>query len=58
MSDPAKACAWCLEEHQLVPLDGTTVDQALLAMMDGTLSHGMCVEHSDAMRVKHGLAPR
>ena len=60
MSYPAKACAWhlAMTPPQLVPLDGTTMDAALAALEEHTLSHGMCPACSEAYRVTHGLSAK
>ena len=57
---PPTACAWhlALWPSELVPLNGTTVDEALAALEDKTLSHGMCPGCSEAYRVQHGLSTR
>ena len=55
-----KACAWHLNmtPPQLIPLDGTTVGEALEALEDHELSHGMCPDCNVAYRAKHGLSPK
>ncbi len=60
MSNPAKACAWhlAMAPAQLVPLHGTTIDEALIALEDGSISHGMCFDCGEAYRAKHGLTAR
>jgi hypothetical protein len=61
MHDLATACAWHLAmiPPQLVPLAGTTVEQALAALEDRTLSHGICPSCAAALRARHALvAPR
>lgn len=58
MDQQPMACAWCQGEQQLTPLHGTTVDEALLALEDGTLSHGMCHEHERQYRERYRLKAR
>lgn len=48
-------CAWCLEAGRLVMLNDATWEQALEAMEDRSLSHGICESHAEAYRRLYGL---
>lgn len=48
-------CAWCFNAGQLVILNGATWEQAMDALAEGPLSHGMCAACATVVREKHGL---
>ena len=41
--------------RQLVIINGATWEQAMDALAEGTLSHGMCEACAEAVRVRYGL---
>ena len=51
-------CAWCWTEGRLTILNGATWEQALMALDDQTVSHGMCLAHERQYRERYGIKAR
>lgn len=58
LDNAPQVCAWCLEKGTLTILNDATWEQALDALEERALSHGMCQPHADATRATYGLRAR